>query len=187
VKIVLGWRLDTRRLLITLPDDKFNIWNKEIEDMSTRNYCTRKELEILIRKLNHAALVIPLPRHFLGELRYLLRIAKHDKSILKLNKRILSLLQLWMRYLHRANAGIDLNMISNRAPTNIIVTDACPGGLEGFSARTGFAWSLLTPPETPVSNNILEFAVSIVGILIELDNKVVPDMCQVLAVSDNTS
>ncbi|KAI2509039.1 hypothetical protein MHU86_5415 [Fragilaria crotonensis] len=45
VQIVLGWRLDTRRLLITLPDDKFRAWTGEIDDMTRKGYCRFQELD----------------------------------------------------------------------------------------------------------------------------------------------
>ena len=63
--IVLGWLIDTRRLLLRLPRNKFERWRKELKDLIADPIISRAALESLIGKLVHAVYVIPLFRHFL--------------------------------------------------------------------------------------------------------------------------
>ena len=62
--IVLGWMIDTQRLLLQLPKDKYDCWKKEIRDLLADPKISRENLESLIGKLVHAAYVIPLTHHF---------------------------------------------------------------------------------------------------------------------------
>ena len=71
--IVLGWLIDTRRLLLRrlllrLPQDKFDHWRKELIDLIANPIISRVALESLIG-LVPAAYVIPLSCHFLSCLR----------------------------------------------------------------------------------------------------------------------
>ena len=70
-QICLGWRINTRLLILQLPLDKFSAWSDDITDILGRpdRVVTRPELETLIGRLNHASYVIPLSRHFLSNLR----------------------------------------------------------------------------------------------------------------------
>jgi hypothetical protein len=66
--IVLGWELDTHILMIRLLFDKFVAW---VEDLTTHIQAvnlTFQQLETLVGRLNHAAFVFRLSRHFLGRL-----------------------------------------------------------------------------------------------------------------------
>ena len=47
--IVLGWLFDTRRLLVSLPTDKYNAWVGDLDDVLTKGQATLKELETLGR------------------------------------------------------------------------------------------------------------------------------------------
>ena len=67
--MVLGWTIDTRRLLVSLPDDKFVAWSRELAELLHRSSCPRAEMETLMGRLNHAAMVIPDARHFLSRTR----------------------------------------------------------------------------------------------------------------------
>ena len=66
--VVLGWLIDTRRLLLRLPQDKFSRWRKELRDLIANPIISRAALESLIGKLVHVAYVIPLSCHFLSRL-----------------------------------------------------------------------------------------------------------------------
>jgi hypothetical protein len=63
-QIVLGWLLDTRRLLTSLPDDKHAAWLETIEQIIKNKGCLKEDFDSLEGQLNHAACVIPLARHF---------------------------------------------------------------------------------------------------------------------------
>ena len=68
-KMILGWIVDTRHLQIELPAKKHTTWTAAIHSLLTADQATFKELEKLLGCLNHASFVIPLARHFLGQLR----------------------------------------------------------------------------------------------------------------------
>ena len=53
-KIVLGWMLDTSRLMISLPEHKVLAWTGQIKDIVTSNRTTAKVLETVSRRLTNA-------------------------------------------------------------------------------------------------------------------------------------
>jgi hypothetical protein len=65
-KVILGWTVDTRKLSVALPQDKFRMWTGSVEDILRRHKSPipAKELETLMGRLNHASYVIPYARHF---------------------------------------------------------------------------------------------------------------------------
>ena len=75
VQIVLGWLINTRKMLLCLPLDKYMVYLKDIElIISRQGLMNLKQLESLIGKLQHSSYVIPLANHFLASLR--LRVSK---------------------------------------------------------------------------------------------------------------
>ena len=79
-QIVLGCLLDTRCLLVSLPDDKYTAWTETIARIVREKGCTKGELDTLEGQLNHAAYVKPLARHFLIRLRTV-RNSKSNKKV----------------------------------------------------------------------------------------------------------
>jgi hypothetical protein len=65
VQIILGWELDTRRLICSLPEDKYIAWCQEISDVlsSESKSVSKVLLESIIGRLTHASWVVPLSRH----------------------------------------------------------------------------------------------------------------------------
>ena len=59
-KIVFGWKLDTRRLLISLPDHKFVAWTSQIRNIIETKKTTAKELETVLGRLTNAASILPM-------------------------------------------------------------------------------------------------------------------------------
>ena len=78
-KLVLGWLINTCRLMIKLPTNKHIAWTGAIRALLTSRQATYKELEMLLGCLNHAGFIIPMVRHFLGRLQTALYAA--DKNI----------------------------------------------------------------------------------------------------------
>ena len=66
-QIVLGWLLDTSRLLVSLPSDKYSACTERttIAEVVKEKGCTKGDLDTLKGQLNHAVYVTPLARHFL--------------------------------------------------------------------------------------------------------------------------
>jgi hypothetical protein len=85
-QIVLGWCLETRRLLIRLPGDKFIAWTSDVSTVLSTGKTTFADLESLVGWLNHAAYVIPLSRHFINRLRLRLNKRTFAKQELTLSR-----------------------------------------------------------------------------------------------------
>ena len=188
VQTVLGWNINTRTFCISLPSDKFSEWTAQINTILDLNFVLPKDLESLIGRLNHAAFVIPLSRHYLNRLRNLHSRLKHHKHI-HLTKEVVLDLQLWLHFLHRAHEGISINLIIERQPDCIFVTESCEYGLGGFSMKTGKAFRYEIPYylRFRVSNNVLEYLAEVIAVWLGvLDGEVQDESC-VFSGTDNTS
>jgi hypothetical protein len=129
-KMILGWSFDFRRLLISLPENKFIAWTTTINKLLVKGSSTTKELESTIGRLGHLTLVVPGVHHFLSRLRELQQLATRRRSIrLSDDCREDLLLMLW--FLEIARQGIDMNLVAFRRPTQVYWSDSCPFGLGG--------------------------------------------------------
>jgi hypothetical protein len=161
IQIVLGWTLDTRRLLISLPADKFTAWQEDIRIIIKLGSVSRETLESVIGRLNHASFVIPLSRHFLNRLRRFLKSSQQSKQQFTLATDDVTDLLLWLEFLQSAHDGISLNRVVKRRPSKVCVSDSCPYGMGEF-LLSGRAWRLKSPSNSvlygdDIVNNILEF------------------------------
>ena len=185
---ILGWIVDTRRLLIALPANKFKAWSASIGELLQKDTVTHKEMETIIGRLNHAGFIIPMARHFLGRLRTAMYAASHRRSIrLTMDQR--DDLGLWLRFLRQATNGISLNLITFRLPTHIGCSDACEHGIGGFSATTGVAWRWEIPLELRwrVTLNVLEYLAGYVTLWMEILVGNAPRGSCFLSQTDSTS
>jgi hypothetical protein len=80
VQIVLGWDLNTRSLTILLPHDKFEAWSEDLRLIVQVGKASFGELESTVGRLNHAAYVIPLARHFLNRIRLRIKDRRHKNQ-----------------------------------------------------------------------------------------------------------
>jgi hypothetical protein len=85
-QVVLGWRLNTRSLSVILSSDKFEAWSGDLRTIVENRRGTFGQLETTIGRLNHAAYIIPLSRHFLSRVRLRLRARKHENQEVSLNQ-----------------------------------------------------------------------------------------------------
>jgi hypothetical protein len=189
-QIVLGWLIDTHRLLILLPDNKFTAWMDDLQRFLRHQRCSHEDLDTLVGRLNHTAAIIPLSRHFLGRIRERIDRDAFRKATIKFSRDELKDLLLWKRLLVKAAAGISLNLIVSRSPSRVCWSDACPFGLGGYSA-SGRAWRIRIPPSSPLHghpkiNNLLEFLAMVVNVWLEIDDATEAHQC-ILALGDNTS
>jgi hypothetical protein len=191
IQVVLGWRIDTRRLTIALPDDKFQAWIADIEKViRAGGKCEYHALDQLTGRLNHSSFVMPASRHFLGRIRAPLTPRRSKSRPVKLSTEAVSDLRLWLTILTSANQGISLNLLVTREPSRICWSDACPFGMGGYSL-SGRAWRVKIPAGHPLRghkgvNNLLEFIAMVTNIWLEcLDSKGNQDC--ILAVGDSTS
>ena len=192
-QIVLGWTLDTRSLLVILPFDKFEAWSGDLKLIIAERKGTFGQLETTVGRLNHAAYVIPLSRHFLNRIRLRIKVRKHKKQSLSLAQDEIDDFKLWVSFLEKARSGISMNKITIRQPTKICWSDSCPFGIGGF-LLSGRAWRIRIPESSPIygldiANNVLEFLgmmITIWLVLIECDECRSEQDC-ILALGDNTS
>ena len=191
-QIILGWKFDTRRLLICLPDDKHKAWKLDTQAILTSAVFNKrvkhKDLEKLLGRLQHTASMLPEANHFLNRIRTAeMRAKAHGSTRLTVEAR--KDLEYWLALLDRANLGIDMNLLVSRLPDFIIRTDACEEGLGGFSLTTGRAWRYKIPQDAQNSKSInyLEFLACIAGIMVSLyDGQGRKGDC-FLSLGDNTS
>jgi hypothetical protein len=117
-----------------------------------------------------------MSRHFLNRLRDRLEPRQCKNQRLTLSLLELDNLRLWLQFLNQARAGISMNLLTHRSPTNIRISDSCPYGMGGFTWR-GTAWRLRIPEGSAMYgnhtvNNALEFlamAVTIWLMILEAD------------------
>jgi len=115
MKVILGWLLNTRAFLLSLPPEKFTAWAGEIHRLLANGYTTKKELHTLVGRLNHVGHIIPFSRHFLHRLRRPLNSKwnRHTKSFTTAQKEDL---QLWLDILSVAKQGVSINLLTYRPP-----------------------------------------------------------------------
>ncbi len=170
LKTILGWVFDFRRLIISLPYNKYQAWSNNIREILSRDKSTSKELETLVGRLGHVGTIIPMVHHFLSRLRELQRKASRNKRWpTKLNAECRHDLRLMLGILLKASRGIDMNIVAYRRPTHVYRADSCPHGLGGYSSD-GYAWRFKLPEDLlfRASNNLLEFIASIVTPWVDL-------------------
>jgi hypothetical protein len=137
--MVLGWQLDTRRLLIQLPCEKAETWANELE----------KCLETSHGRNIHIAMIIPGAMHFHSRM-----YTAIDRARLSKNKatRLTTVehddLLLIRHLISVAQRGISLNNMVRRMPDQHIGrSDAFEGGLGGYNLASGLAWRYRIQPE----------------------------------------
>ena len=164
MKTILGWMMDFRRLIISLPFNKHQAWSSDIQNILVRGSAKANELETMIGRLGHLGMVIPFVYHFLSRLREWHHKSKNKRYPTNMPAECRLDLILMLKFLNKAYNGIDMNLISYRRPTHVYRSDSCPFGLGGYS-NEGFAWRHQLPPNLRfrASNNLLEFMASIIS------------------------
>ena len=187
VKNILGWSINTRDMTIHIPTYKYKVWSDSIFIILKSRTVKNKQLETLIGRLNHISLIIPHILHFLGRLRRLqMSTAKRRKVYIK--QVHVDDLNLMLKFLEKANDGINLNLITFRLPTHVYFSDACPVGLGGYNHNM-IAWRFQIPTDLQnrASINILEHMASTIGPWLDmLSNDIAPLSCS-LSLTDNTT
>jgi hypothetical protein len=169
VKIVLGWEINTRNLLISLPADKYKRWTEDINRMITSSKTSHDSLESTIGRLNHVAGIMPMLRHFLGRLRHaLFRSSKHKWTKFRLCK--VADLHICLQMLDYAKKGILINNIVFQKPNVFYRSDASEFGIGGYNLISGLAWRFELPIKLRLRTtlNSLEFLASIITIWIDM-------------------
>jgi len=193
-QVVLGWEIRTRTFEVRLPQDKYSAWVSDVQTVRLGQSVLLQDLESLVGRLNHAASIIPLSRHFLNEIRNrCVRGPKRGKVQIRLTAEEKCDLELWESFLTIANKGISINLLVIRNPTRMAWSDSCPFGLGGYTLA-GTAWRIRVPKEAQYYgddsvNNVLEFlgmAISVLLLLKEARDSGEKFPC-LLVLGDNTS
>lgn len=82
---VLGWKIDTRKLTDTLPENICLAWSAQIEKIFKVGKVKVDDLESLIGSLNHTAYVIPLAHHLLSRFCHLHSKVKNKWTHLRIS------------------------------------------------------------------------------------------------------
>jgi hypothetical protein len=190
VQIVLGWKIDTRRLLVSLPDDKFEAWVADLRSFRNRRTSPRTEIETLVGRLNHTAAVLPEARHFLSRIRATMGPESRRRHTVRISDEASADLRLWEEFLAAAHRGVSLNLLVTRTPDRICWSDACPYGIGGYTL-SGRAWRIQIPRSSVIYgnkkvNNLLEFLGMVINIWVTCEEPDSEQAC-ILAIGDNTS
>ena len=113
VQIVLEWSLDARRILVSLPEDKFRAWSQDLKCMLDKYNVTVAVLESLIGRLNHTSHLVPLSHHFLNHLRERTKDKpRSSRQSFRLSREEVEDLTLWKVFLEKSQAGISMNLLT---------------------------------------------------------------------------
>ena len=112
-KIILGWLFNFRKLLISLPENKYTAWSDGIKEMMEERKARCSDLETLVSCLTHLSIVIPGVNHFLSRLRYLhTRLNLKNRRLIKINDICMADLELMLFFLRKARLVIGMNLLS---------------------------------------------------------------------------
>lgn len=187
-KIVLGWLVNYRELLVNLPDNKFTAWTNELQTIIERKKVAAKELEENIGRMIHVALILPEIYHFLNRLRCLFEKAKRRRHAVTVTNDCLADCRLLQLYIRRAHDGISMNSLIYQRPSVVYISDSCPHGLGGYNSE-GRAWRWYIPCELlyRATNNLLEHIASIITVWTDIiENKLRPEDC-ILSLTDSST
>jgi hypothetical protein len=151
IKIVLGWLLDTRQLLISLPEYKQIVWKDQIQTILKESKATLEELEFVKGRITHLACLDRAARHFLGRINHMVtKLSRQNvnqtRQKFRLPQEVIKDFLLMLKFIDRARAGISMNLLVHRSIDIYLRTDACFFGLGWLCWCCGRAYRLEIPP-----------------------------------------
>jgi hypothetical protein len=188
IKICLGWSVDSRRLLVSLPSHKFKAWTSQIDKILSQKSVSDEELRSILGRLEHVAIIISMFAHFFNNIRSMQIKASRSGHNAILTTRAKDDLKLSKIFLEKAHKGISMNLISFREPTHVYIGDASEHGLGGF-ADHGRAWRFEIPLHLRgrAHINLLEYITQVVCIWVDICEKRVNKHDCLLSIGDSTS
>jgi hypothetical protein len=164
IKIVLGWLLDTRQLLISLPEYKQIVWKDQIQTILKESKATLEELKNIKGRLTHLACVDRAARHFLGRINHMItklnrQNVNRTRQKFRLPQEVIKDFLLMLKFIYRARAGISMNLLVHQSIDIYLRTDACFFGLGWLCWCCGRAYRLEIPPDRWLTKpqNSMEF------------------------------
>lgn len=188
VRICLGWELNTRALLVTLPSHKCIAWSSQVSQFIDCSSTKLKNLSSVIGRLENITSMFRMGAHFLNNFRALELKAMASKHAVKITQRVKEDARLWLKFIRIAGEGISMNLLTFRKPNNIIIGDACEHGLGAFNTKgRGFSWMIPEHLRGRAHINLLEFITQVIQIWADiLEGRIKEGDC-ILAMGDNTS
>jgi hypothetical protein len=192
-QVILGWKINTRKLTISLPEKKYTNWHEDLTKYIKTKKISHKNLESLVSRLSHAASACPLMRYYLNRVRKLLEYWNTKDTCKKveryLSTTVLEYLKLWLTvFLPEVKTGLSLNLITFRRPSYVCWSDTCPQRLGGYDFR-GNAWHYPIPRKFQSAvlkrNNALELIIAIITVWIAIIKGDAPPETCFLSFCDN--
>jgi hypothetical protein len=156
VLTVLGWQIDTRRMIIQLPQEKADSWIADmdalIRDGDKGNPIGLKRLESIQGRNVNVATIIRGAFHYQSRMYAAIKRAKR-KRVTRLRAKERRDLRLLRHLLEVAKRGVSLNEVVHRMPDHIGRSDAFEGSIGGFDLTSGRAWRLAIPPDLQHKNH----------------------------------
>ena len=189
-RICLGWKLNTRQLLVHLPTHKCVAWIGDIEMLITKKTISHPILHSIIGKLENVITIVKMMGHFMNNMYALL-----DKAELAIPHAVViptrakEDARLHRQLLEKAKSGISMNLLTFREPTHIIIGDSCEHGLGAFHLESGIGWKWIIPEALRgrAHINVLEFVTQVIQIWLDVIDGRIPRHSCILAMGDNTS
>ena len=187
-RICLGWSLNTRSLLVSLPSHKVKAWISQVETFIKNKTASYKDLQSVLGRLENVTILVRMGAHFLNNIRALEIRASASKHTVKINGSARADFVLWKKIIQIASEGISMNLLTFRSPDHVIIGDACEHGLGAFNTK-GRGWRWIIPPDlrSRAHINLLEFLTQVLQVWVDiLEGRIRPGDC-ILAMGDNTS
>ena len=86
-QICLGWILDSRRLLVSLPKHKYTAWLSQLNSIVDSKSISLKTLLSIMGRLENVAVIMPMMGHFLNNIRHLCLLAELSVHNVRVTKR----------------------------------------------------------------------------------------------------
>ena len=131
----LGIQIDTVRMSLSLPAEKLDRIQRELERWSSRKSCRRRELESLLGLLHHAARVVKPGRSFLHRLTSLLKGRRREAQYIRLNAEARADIMWWLVF---AKVWNGISLCPRLSPQVFVTSDA--SGSWGCGAFSGSEW-----------------------------------------------
>ena len=160
----LGIELDTRALILRLPDGKLAELKALLADWMGKKSCLKKDLQSLTGKLQHASKVVRPGRTFMRRMFDLLKGISRKQQFIRLNTAFRSDLVWWYVFLEKWN-GTSMMPTELKTPRYQLITDA--SGTFGCGAYSENRWlQYQWPIETEAWSIVVKELIPIVMALI---------------------
>ena len=125
--IFLGIELDVANLVLRLPEEKLQELSELVAQWVGKKCGTKKELESLAGKLQHACKVVRPGRCFLRRVYALIAVADHKRAMLRLNRELRADIGWWHMFMAQWNGVSILWRCQRFQPDEEVWSDASGG------------------------------------------------------------